>query len=217
MGGFENLYKLNTRHDIYHIHKLLGALAVAHFIWRFWFIFRGGAAVAQPPAAAIFIHLALTASSYIYRVPRLQNTKSPIINEQFRKENLILVLRSVLCFYCHIWWGKLGLPAAAIALILTPHAPDFPMIPPFHAAAIKYLHFVMAAACAGSAAGGFAAAAEESSFVSLFPIQMMAFLLTLSKKGIITNWIPIYYASVGVAAAGAATSTYRAIESAYGS
>jgi hypothetical protein len=45
----------------------------------------------------------------------------------------------------------------------------------------------------------------------------MAFLLTLTKKGIITNWIPIYYASFAVAAAGAATSTYRAIESAYGS
>jgi hypothetical protein len=45
----------------------------------------------------------------------------------------------------------------------------------------------------------------------------MAFLLTLTKKGIITNWIPIYYASVAIAAAGAATSTYRAIESAYGS
>jgi hypothetical protein len=201
--GLENLYKLNTKHDVYHIHKILGALSLFSFIWRAFLWAKYSTAFPEPPevaAALTSVHGALSLSSLIYRIPNNPNPKIPIIYNDFRTQNIIFSVRSIMAVYCYLFLPVYYSRAAVFAVIMfsaglsdsisnTPAVRSFPEISATTAAVFQYMNFVSTYAVI------LGATQPTAAFAVLCPIQMSAFLLTLVKKNIIgiNAWIYTYF------------------------
>jgi hypothetical protein len=102
--------KLMTREDPYHLHKTLGILSVASFLFRYAYCynkygtlrFDGSAATPQNRFLdwmTMCVHTCLAFSSIIFRVPRKRiNGKPMVIYEEYRQHAMVFTARCFLVF-----------------------------------------------------------------------------------------------------------------------
>jgi hypothetical protein len=92
--------KLYTKEDgaFFHVHKILGVLALCHYIYRFheWYMygymqFDGS----WSTLALIFTHTGLSTSSMIFHIPNIRNRAAPMIWPEFRLHSIIFAMRSL--------------------------------------------------------------------------------------------------------------------------
>ena len=91
--------KIFTKHDPYHVHKLVGLLCLLHFFFRFSLLFRFGQAfpTSEPhwlTFATCGLHCILHATSFLFHVPAKRNFTQPMIWREFRRHNAILGLET---------------------------------------------------------------------------------------------------------------------------
>lgn len=229
--GLENVYKLNTKHDYYHIHKILGILTIAQIAFRGFLWSRQIPHTmfpfANPYPEFIMIHVAISLSSLIYRIPENPNPKIPIIYNDYRKQNILFTMRSILCIYTYLY-APSNLIYTFIPIIIvsnsaiidyiakTPAVRSFPEISNITAGVFKYMNFV---STYGMLCG------PDAAFAFLIPIQMSAFLLTLVKKNIIcintwvysylTIWLMCFFVAVSSKGAGSGVAAEMLLMAAY--
>ena len=103
--GLENIYKLVTREDGFHIHKTLGIMCLCNFIYRYSMLWMYGTMDLNNPLgfASVLLHGLLSTSSLIFHIPEDRNPMSPMIYPEFRLHSIVFALRSVLCSICHYY------------------------------------------------------------------------------------------------------------------
>jgi hypothetical protein len=95
-----NSYKLITREDPFHSHKILGGLCLLHFIYRFWLLIFIGSMELYHPNVVGFVccHGLLSLSSLGFHISNVRNKTAPMIYPEFRFHSIIFALRSIACF-----------------------------------------------------------------------------------------------------------------------
>ena len=104
----ENLYKLSTREDPWHLHKSLGLVCLLHFAYRYTLLYTTGSMELNSSlgVTGILLHGVLSLSSLIFHIPKERNPVAPMIYPEFRLHSIVFALRSVLCCVTY----SLGLP-----------------------------------------------------------------------------------------------------------
>lgn len=95
-----NMYKLVTHEDKFHIHKLLGVIALTHYIFRFVSLITTGSMGFENHSTAkiLFffgIHTLLSWSSIIFHLPTRKNRQRPMIWPELRLHNIVFASRSI--------------------------------------------------------------------------------------------------------------------------
>ena len=93
-----NLSKLVTKEDRFHIHKILGTLALLSFFYRYTFCFP---LIGYEPFdwITMYVHLALALTAIQFRVPKLRIKDKPlIVYEEYRLHAMIFTSR---CFFVY--------------------------------------------------------------------------------------------------------------------
>jgi hypothetical protein len=94
---------LITSHDPYHIHKILGVLALLSYIYRYYLVFSTGSAFPNHRSISIFAicsvipHALLSWSSLLLPLPKTRNFSKPMIWPEFRLHSILFASRHVLC------------------------------------------------------------------------------------------------------------------------
>lgn len=101
----QNIHKLVTYEDRFHLHKSLGILCLINFTYRYYrFIIKGDMNFHNDYDIflTISIHLLLGITSLIFRISSLRHTKLRIIYPELRLHNILFTLRSLVCFlFCY--------------------------------------------------------------------------------------------------------------------
>lgn len=202
--GIENLYKLNTHHDYFHIHKILGIIVFSHFIYRFsqlighnniMFSNLETIKIKQIDSILLCVHGMLSVSSLIYKIPKNPISTVPIIYEDFRTQNIHSTIRTILCILFYIWAAPLDVDIykltsvyITIAFINVGSILIFP-----HTSKLPLSSFIENYMISLALFGGI-----DISFITLFYLQIVPFFMTLAKKGIIdkNTYNRMYYAIV---------------------
>ena len=119
--------KLMTREDPYHLHKTLGVLALANFIYRYGYCYltsgtlgyngiTGNKHLYMLDWITMLVHTCLALSSIIFRVPKKRiNNKPMVIYEEYRQHAMVFTLRCLVIFAivtlfpnAPSWWLPLG-------------------------------------------------------------------------------------------------------------
>jgi hypothetical protein len=97
----ENIHKLVTKEDIYHLHKTLGICTLLHFGYRFYLFLIYGTFCfyKREDMYLIGLHGVLSTSSLIFHISKTRNHSGPMIYPEFRMHSIIFTLRSVVCCY----------------------------------------------------------------------------------------------------------------------
>ena len=96
--NIENIPKLITKEDPYHIHKILGIVSLAHFSYRYYQLWYNSMGFnTNYDAAFLIVHALLSATSFQFKIPHSRNQASPMIYPEFRFHNLLFSYRSILC------------------------------------------------------------------------------------------------------------------------
>jgi hypothetical protein len=94
---------LVTSHDPYHIHKILGLLALLSYVYRYYLAFATGSAFPNHRSMSVFAicsvvpHGLLSWSSLLLPLPKTRNFSSPMIWPEFRLHSILFATRHVLC------------------------------------------------------------------------------------------------------------------------
>lgn len=96
-----NTGKLVTKEDgnFFHVHKILGVLCLAHFIYRIILLFRLGNMGFDSSyftLGCILCHMLLSGSSFIFHIPNSRIRAAPMIYPEFRLHSIIFAYRSLL-------------------------------------------------------------------------------------------------------------------------
>ncbi len=205
-----NLHKLITKEDPIHLHKLLGAFALANYIYRYYLLLFYGSMFLNTPLdlGMVAIHGCLSISSLIFHIPRKRHAKLPMIYPEFRLHSIAFGLRSVVCCFVDFYGGtyklyfKMGVCFATmmVADLITkqyaepgdttmramPYSEttserDRQQITKFHS--IQQISATIAMLVN-----------TDSAFSPLFAIQFAAFLMTMVRKNIIipNTWHVLY-------------------------
>ena len=96
--SIENIPKLITKEDPYHIHKMLGFLSLGHFAYRFYHAIHGSMNFTTTyDISWLSVHFLLSATSLSFKIPQTRNPVAPMIYPEFRLHNLLFSYRSILC------------------------------------------------------------------------------------------------------------------------
>jgi hypothetical protein len=101
MFKFANLYKLVSHEEsnFFHLHKILGGLSLGHFIVRFYQMFNNPRIDFKTNYITfgfILIHMLLSTSSVIFKIPAKRNLSLPMIWPEFRIHSILFAYRSLL-------------------------------------------------------------------------------------------------------------------------
>lgn len=112
--------KLFTKEDKYNIHKFLGIYCLLHFFYRYTLCLTddiyGGINKSYISIISILIHGLLSLSSLKFYVPKERINTKPMIWQEFRAHNIIFAWRSILCCL-YLWIGlKFNIPKLSIFL-----------------------------------------------------------------------------------------------------
>jgi hypothetical protein len=208
--------RLFTNEDPVHVHKTLGACALAHFAYRFGSLATRGTMRLDDSVwdvALVVCHAALSLSSLIFRLPARRHEQMPMIYPEFRAHSIIFALRSVACCVLAMYGASVWIRAAACFLCMmaadaataryttgttgtTMRAMPFPSdLADACRRAVTFYHSVSQAH-----ATAFMMLDADAAFAPLLAIQLAAFLMTLVRKGLIstTTWHGAYTASLAV-------------------
>ena len=208
---FYRFYKLVTHEDNFHIHKILGMVALGNFFYRYICYWRYGSMFLDNPQGiyTVGLHGLLSISSLLFHIPNVRNALQPMIYPEFRMHSILFAMRSVVC--CFIHYHKLSymyliltcMSTFAFADIISwyyrgankPHDTTMRSMPfpdhfPLHnQEQIKKMHsyFQIGATL-------FMLCNINTAFSPILAIQLAALLMTLVRKNIITShmWHSIY-------------------------
>lgn len=192
--------------DYMNIHKILGFGCLIHYGYRFWLKFRYNMMFIEPITP--LFHLSLSLSSFIFKVPIQRFMNKTIIWKELQLHNIIFTSRSIFIIYHNLFFTdyNINFYLTKLMIVLGHH---------FLADLVsnKYINNELTTTrdIRGNSLiiKNFYAISQiiattnmllinnpDSSFVIMFPIQLSAFLMTLVRKGIISNeWWNILYTS----------------------
>lgn len=96
-----NLHKLFTKEDPVHLHKVLGFVSLANYIYRYYLLLVYGSMFINTPVdmALMGVHGLLSVSSLIFHIPAKRHAKLPMIYPEFRLHSIAFAMRSVICCF----------------------------------------------------------------------------------------------------------------------
>jgi len=92
-----DLKRLVTKEDPYHVHKILGVLAIYSFVYRYGFC-TPLISYTRFDWCTMFIHLCLSLSAIQFRVPKHRTKKPLIVYEEYRLHAIVFTSR---CFFVY--------------------------------------------------------------------------------------------------------------------
>ena len=109
------LKKLFTKDDPHNLHKTLGFLSLAHYLYRYFWVFPSEGSLGfvdgprLPDFLGVLLHLALSMSSLIFTVIRTRLLDKPtIIWEEYRLHAIVFSLRGgSVFFFSQLWPAEL--------------------------------------------------------------------------------------------------------------
>lgn len=204
--NIENIPKLATKEDPYHVHKTIGIVSFCHFSYRYYcyFFYKNMDFTTNYDIAFLLVHFLLSASSLYFKIPQKRNPVSPMIYPEFRLHNLLFSYRSILCTL--FFYYKLPIVYNIIVCYLTMMGADIVTyyykdgttmrgiqfetdVPEEAKHKITMFHSKMQICATLFMIGNI-----DSAFSPLFAIQFSSFLMTLVRKNIIkkNNWHFLY-------------------------
>ena len=208
-----NIHKLITHEDIFHVHKTLGVFVLTHYIYRFYnVIFYNTTLLDKDSNTPYYIlgHLLLSGSSLIYKLPQNRVNGKPIIYPEFRAHSILFAYRSLLSTLC--FYYKLNIIYNLILVGLTLICAD--LITYYYKSETKtmrnmpYDTFITDEKEKKQISriyGGMQVSATimtmgniHTAFTPAFAIQLAALLMTMVKKNILSarEWHIIYMLSL---------------------
>jgi hypothetical protein len=117
---------LFTRHDPFHVHKVLGLLALLNFVLRIYYAvrYRNSFPAFEPKAvacASVVVHGLLPVASLALPLPAKRNFSNPMIWPEFRLHSILFACRHVTCTLLSIlelWPTQVWGSSTAIPVIL---------------------------------------------------------------------------------------------------
>jgi hypothetical protein len=100
--------KLITKEDPIHLHKVLGVIALANYIYRYYLLLVYGSMFINTTAdiALIGAHGLLSVSSLIFHIPAKRHAKMPMIYPEFRLHSIAFAMRCVICCFIEFYAPK---------------------------------------------------------------------------------------------------------------
>ena len=205
----ENLKKLVTKEDGYHIHKIFGGITLINFAYQFvnMLIYGKTEMDKEYGLYLMIIHGTLSISSLIFHIPNIRNRISPMIYPEFRLHSIIFALRSIVCYYlCYYNLNKiynilmcyLTMILADIATFITNNNKENTTMRnmPYDSSISneKRKKITRFQSNMQISATLYMLGNTDTTFFTLYPIQLAAFLMTLVRKNIIDGimWHKIY-------------------------
>jgi hypothetical protein len=211
--NIHNLYKLSTKEDPIHLHKILGGLCLAHYVYRYYLLFTTGTMSLHTDGAyyMVGVHGLLSCSSMIFHIPKKRINGGPMIYPEYRLHSIAFALRSVTCYYLtyhqfsKIWnvgvcfgtmfvadWVSAYFPSGTTTMRQMPFANNVESRDRETIITIQSLHQI--------AATLYMVGNEDACFSPMFAIQFAAFLMTLVRKSIISanGWHILYNFSLWI-------------------
>lgn len=205
----ENIHKLITKEDPYHIHKVAGFFCFANFTYQFYHMVQYGETAMDSVNGCwlMAIHGFLSTSSLIFHIPSIRNRTAPMIYPEFRLHSIVFALRAVFCFYLSYYRihyiAKMAvcfatMIAADISSYVTRTDDGKTLIRamPFEEntseIAIKQIRRFHSSMQIGATL--YMLGNTHTAFFTLYGIQLPAFLMTLVRKNIIrpNMWHSLY-------------------------
>jgi len=200
------LKKFITREDPFHIHKLLGVSCILNFIYRFYNIINYNLGFQDDywTLTWIIMHMALSGTSLVFRIPTNRISKRPMIYPEFRAHSILFAYRSLFVMLL-MWliqsntWLKVTraltvLGTLVIADLISMHyiltSTETTMRGmPFNENVSKnmrnFMNFFYSLSQVLATLNTLQSNSYEKVFMIVFPIQIAAFLMTCVRKGIL--------------------------------
>lgn len=205
--------KLFTHEDRFNVHKGLGLLCLANYVYRMFLAF-SGRAVGHLPLPWVLAHSALSLSGLFFHVPSNRVARRPMIYREFRAHSILFALRSSAVMLCMRAFPGMAWPRALVVMATivgadiatafykpentTMRGMPFPDGTPEAAKAAMNTFYSVSQVLA-TMNMLFTARPYVPLFV-MFPIQLAALLMTLVRKGYLgaLGWHALYSAALGV-------------------
>jgi len=204
--------------DLMHIHKIMGFGCLAHYGIRFYWKFKYGSMFFNTYDISPLIHLSLSLSSFLFKVPILRLSSKAIIWKELQLHNIIFTSRSVMMMYHAMIFKEINLLYYFVRLgIIGLHhyladivsdkyqnnnkttTRDIPYnIDNKIIINTNKKFYAISQIIATSTL--LLTANPDNGFAIMFPIQFSTFLMTLVRKGLITNnqWHLLYSFSLTI-------------------
>jgi hypothetical protein len=93
-----NVHKLMTKEDGHfgHVHKIIGITALGHYFYRTYLLFTTGSMQfdsSKFTLCCILLHMVLSVSSFIFKIPNNRINSAPMIYPEFRLHSIIFAYR----------------------------------------------------------------------------------------------------------------------------
>jgi hypothetical protein len=204
--NLENVPKLMTKEDPYHIHKTLGIVSIIHFAYRYSRLITNQSMdfTTNYDISFLIIHALLSTTSFDFKIPQSRNKASPMIYPEFRLHNLLFSYRSLLCTL--FFYYRLPIIYNILACYMTMIGADIVSkyykdgttmrgmqfdtnVSEESKKIITMFHSKMQLCATTYMIGNI-----DSAFSPLFAIQLSSFLMTLVRKNIIktNHWHLLY-------------------------
>ena len=209
--------KFFTKEDTFHSHKILGTISLVHFIYRFYNIILYNDPLfsdSYHTPLLIGVHLALSATSMLFHVPRNRIAKKPMIYREFRLHSILFAYRSIFVMYAIYFFSNITffeddsyfsnqraiqITCSLITLLTFIGADvvthyykpehttmrDMPFSDYVPVTFIKYLNFFYSFSQVLASLNMIINPSLDTAFMVLFPIQIAAFLMTCVRKGVL--------------------------------
>jgi hypothetical protein len=208
-----NTYKLFTREDPLHIHKILGTICLLHYGYRYYLLLTTGTMDLHSDSAYVMvgIHGLLSVSSMIFHIPYNRIRSAPMIYPEYRLHSIIFALRSVICYY--LTYYNLSKTYHGITCVITMIGADIVTnLYPSGTTTMRQMPFdntidedtqhkiIVMQSTHQIGATLFMFGNADSCFSPMFAIQFAALLMTLVRKSIITTvqWHILYNMSLAI-------------------
>ena len=203
--NIENIPKLITKEDPYHIHKTLGIISLGHFAFRYYnLIYKTMNFNTNYDMSFLIIHSLLSATSFQFKIPQTRNRSSPMIYPEFRLHNLLFSYRGIFCTI--FFYYKLSIIYNILICYITMIGADIVTFYYKDGTTIRNIQFnsdisektkqsiTLFNSKMQLCGTIYMLGNIDSAFSSLFPIQLSSFLMTLVRKNIIKNnhWHLLY-------------------------
>lgn len=210
-----SLYKLITKEDHFHVHKLLGVCCLIHYAYRWcmWLRYRDMLFGDDKTVSAVLLmmHLLLNLSSFLFPIPKRKVSSRVVIWEETRWHSLIFASRSILIAWILLYssnYSTCVYAARSLIIVLTMLCADratshykkqsiiqetdtvmrklpYPQEGMLSRSVSSIKYFYSTSQIGATLICLFSRNVDRV-FTVLFPIQISMFLSTLNKKGIIS-------------------------------
>ena len=190
-------------HDYLHIHKTLGFGCLIHYGYRFYLKFKYNSMDFETGYNPLYplIHLGLSLSSFIFKVPVQRFLNKTIIWKELQLHNIIFTSRSIFIIYHNIYFKTYDhwFYLTKLGIILSHHYLADMVSNKFinneltttrdinSKYSTYYLKKFYAISQIIATTNLLLVKNPDSPFTIMFPIQLSAFLMTLVRKSLISN------------------------------